>query len=111
MIKEKYSKLFQAFEKAPMEGFMSLLFQSMNETERELVMIEDVSYHRFNSHLVSLEAWMCMAPIENNQWIWARIEMDAEKGSVEEAFFTKDSYGQQALPTLSDCVAYYSRKM
>ena len=49
MIKEKYSKLFQAFEKAPMEGFMSLLFQSMNEKERK-----QIAYHEAGHAIIGL---------------------------------------------------------
>lgn len=110
MKKETYPDLFHAFGKAPMEGFMGVLFSPLNEEQRQSLMIEDVSYHRYNADLVSLEAWMCVAPFENNQWIWVRVEMNSKTGNVDELYFTKDSYRQQSLPTLKDCIDYYAKK-
>ena len=107
---ETYADLFHAFGKAPMEGFMGILFSPLNEEQRQSLMLEDVSYHRYNADLVSLEAWMCVAPFENNQWIWARVEMNSKTGTVDELFFTKDSYRQQSLPTLKDCIDYCVKK-
>ena len=108
---ETYADLFHAFGKAPMEGFMGILFSPLNEEQRQSLMLEDVSYHRYNADLVSLEAWMCVAPFENNQWIWARVELNEKTGKVEQEFFTKDSYCQQSLPSLDACIDYYSEKI
>lgn len=106
----KYLSIFGAFEKAPLEEFLKGIFNGINAEQRKSLVIEDVSYHRLNADVVTLEAWMCLAPMESNQWIWVRVEKDDAAGSVQEQFFTKDSYRQQALTSLQDCLEYYKAK-
>ena len=110
MNKEKYAGLFAAFGQAPMEDFLEALFKGVSAEARKKLVLEDVAYHRLNADIVALDAWMCVAPVENNQWIWARVEMNSKTGTVDELFFTKDSYRQQSLPTLKDCIDYYVKK-
>ena len=110
MKKEKYVELFTAFALAPMEEFLKLLFKGLSADVRKQLLLEDVAYHRMNADIVALDAWMCVAPVESNQWIWARVEMNSATGAVEEQFFTKDNYCQQALESLEECIAYYKCK-
>lgn len=35
--------------------------------------------------------------MESNQWIWVRVEKDDAAGSIQEQFFTKNSYRQQVF--------------
>lgn len=70
-------------------------------------MLEDVSYHRPNADVVTLEAWIYVAPVESNQRIWVRVEMDAAAGTVQKLFFTRDNYRKQALLSLQACIEYY----
>ena len=106
----KYLSIFGAFEKAPLEDFLKVLFKGITAEQRKSLLIEDVSYHRLNANVVTLEAWMCLAPMETNQWIWVRVEKDDATGSLQEQFFTKDSYQKQALSTLQECLEYYKAK-
>lgn len=106
----KYLSIFGAFEKAPLEDFLKGIFKGLTEEQSKSLLIEDVSYHRLNANVVTLEAWMCMAPMETNQWIWVRVEKDDASGSVQEQFFTKDSYRKQALSSLQECLEYYKDK-
>jgi len=103
----KYLNIFSAFEKAPLEDFLKGIFKGIPAEQRKSLVLEDVSYHRLNAEVVTLEAWMCIAPVESNQWIWVRVEMDAAAGAVQEYFFTKDNYRKQALPSLQACIDYY----
>ena len=109
MKKEKYAELFSAFGQAPMEEFLKLLFKGVSADVRKQLVLEDVAYHRMNADIVALDAWMCVAPVESNQWIWARVEMNGASGAVEEQFFTKDNYRQQALGSLDECIEYYKK--
>lgn len=106
----KYLSIFSAFEKAPLEDFLKGIFKGITEDQRKSLVIEDVSYHRLNANVVTLEAWMCMAPMESNQWIWVRVEKNDVERCVQEKFFTKDSYRQQALTSLKECLEYYKEK-
>lgn len=106
----KYLSIFGAFKKAPLEDFLKGIFKGITPEQRKSLLIEDVSYHRLNPNFVTLEAWMCMAPMETNQWIWVRVEKDDASGSVQEQFFTKDSYRKQSLASLQECLAYYKEK-
>ena len=103
----KYLGIFDAFEKAPLEDFLKGIFKGTTAEQRKSLVIEDVSYHRLNADVVTLEAWMCLAPMESNQWIWVRVEKNDATGSVQEQFFTKDSYGQRPLGSLQECIDYY----
>ena len=109
MKEEKYAELFDAFAKAPIEEFLKLLFKGISPEVRRQLVLEDVSYHRLSAELVTLEAWMCMVPVESNRWIWVRVECGRD-GAVQEQFFTKDSYRQQALGSLEECIEYYNNK-
>ena len=109
MDKTKYLNIFGAFEKAPLEDFLKGIFKGITAEQRKSLLIEDVSYHRLNANVVTLEAWMCLVPMESNQWIWVRVEKDDATGSLQEHFFTKESYRKQALSTLQECIDYYKR--
>ena len=106
----KYLSIFGAFEKAPIEDFLEGLFKGITAKQRKSLVIEDVSYHRLNADVVTLEAWICVAPMESNKWIWVRVEKNDAEGCVQEKFFTKDSYRQQALTSLKECLEYYIGK-
>ena len=110
MDKEKCFGLFQAFAKAPMNEFLDVLFNPLNNEQRQSLLLMNVSYHRFNAQLVALEAWMYLAPIEKNQWIMARVEMDGISGKIEELYFTEGPQQQQNLPSLEACIDYYAKK-
>lgn len=107
---EEYVALFAAFGQAPMEDFLKLLFKGVSVDVRKQLVLEDVAYHRMNADIVALDAWMCVSPVESNQWIWARVEMNGASGVVVEQFFTKDNYLQQALASLDECIEYYANK-
>jgi len=106
----KYLSIFSAFEKAPLEDFLKGIFKGITTEQRKSLVIEDESFHRLNADVVTLEAWMCLTPMESNQWIWVRVEKDDASGSVQEQFFTKDSYRKQALSSLQECLEYYKEK-
>lgn len=110
MDKTKYHSIFDAFEKAPLEDFLKVIFKGITPEQRKSLIIEDVSFHRFNPDIVTLEAWMYMDPIESDQWIWVRVEKDNASGSVQELFYTKDSYRKQTLSSLQECLEYYEEK-
>jgi len=106
----KYLSIFDAFEKAPLDDFLKMVFKGITTEQRKSLVIEDVSFHWLNADVVTLEAWMCLAPVELNQWIWVRVEKDDGAGCVQEQFFTKDSYRKQALSSLQECLEYYTAK-
>ena len=110
MDKEKCFGLFQAFAKAPMNEFLDVLFAPLNKEQRQSLLLMNVSYHRFNAQLVALEAWMYLAPIEKNQWIMARVEMDGRTGEIMEHYFTEGPHQQQNMPSLEACIDYYAKK-
>ena len=56
MNKAKYEELFAAFGKAPMKEFLELLFECVPPALKKRLIIEDVSYHRHNAEIVTLEA-------------------------------------------------------
>lgn len=107
---EKYRQLFEQFALAPMEGFLKILFKGISAEVRKQLVLEDVAYHRHSADVVALDAWMCVMPVESNQWIWARVEMNGATGAVEEQFFTRDNYRQQALGSLEECIDYYKKQ-
>ena len=107
MKKEKYTELFAAFGQAPMEEFLKTLFMGISADIRKQLVLEDVAYHRHSADVVALDAWMSLVPIESNQWIMARVEMDCSTGKIEELFLAKDSYRKQQLRSLEECVDYY----
>lgn len=109
MDKTKYHSIFDAFEKAPLEDFLKVIFKGITPEQRKSLIIEDVSFHRFNPDIVTLEAWIC-DPMESNQWIWVRVEKDNASGSIQEQYFTKDSYRKQTLSSLQECLEYYEEK-
>ena len=106
----KYLNIFNAFEKAPLEDFLKGIFKGISAEQRKALVLEEVSYHRFNADVVTLEAWICVAPVESNQWIWVIVEMDAAAGTIQESFFTRDHYGKEALPSLQACIDYYKEE-
>lgn len=110
MDRKKFHNIFDAFEKAPLGDFLKVIFKGITPEQRKSLLIEDVSYHRLNPDIVTLEAWMCMDPIESDQWIWVRVEKDNASGSVQELFYTKDSYRKQTLSSLQECLEYYEEK-
>lgn len=108
-MEEKYLNLFKAFERAPMEEFLKTIMDAVSAEDRKRLVLEDVSFHRYNADVVSLEAWMCLTPIESNQWIWVRVEKDSSSGSLQEEYNTKDSYGKESLHSLQACIDYYKK--
>lgn len=110
MDRKKFHNIFDAFEKAPLGDFLKVIFKGITPEQRKSLLIEDVSYHRLNPDIVTLEAWICIDPMESNQWIWARVEKDNASGCVQEQYFTNDSYRKQALSSLQECLDYYKEK-
>ena len=110
MDNEKYLHIFKDFETAPLEDFLKGIFKGITKDQRKSLLIEDVSYHRLNACVVTLEAWMFVAPMESNRWIWVRVEMDAIAGTVQEKFFARDNYGKEALTSLRACIDYYKEE-
>lgn len=110
MDKNKYAELFAAFGKAPMKAFLELLFEGVPLALKKRLIIEDVSYHRHNAEIVTLEAWMLIDSPESDRWIWVRVESDSSRDTIEEQFLTKDSYRKQELHSLTECFDYYERK-
>ena len=106
----KYLSIFGAFEKAPLEDFLKGIFKGLSEEQSKSLLIEDVSYHRLNANVVTLEAWMCMAPMETDQGMWVRVEEDEVSGSVQEQAVTTGSERKQALSSLQECLEYYKEK-
>ena len=109
MNKTKYEELFAAFGKAPMKEFLELLFEGVPPALKKRLIIEDVSYHRHNADIVTLEAWMVIDNPESDRWIWVRVESDSSRNMIEEQFLTKDSYRRQELHSLEECFDYYER--
>ena len=107
MNKGKYAELFAAFGKAPMKEFLELIFEGLSPELKKRLIIEDVSYHRHNAEIVTLEAWMVMDNPESDRWIWVRVESDSSRNIIEEQFLTKDSYRKQELHSLEECFEYY----
>ena len=68
MNKAKYEELFAAFGKAPMKEFLELLFEGVPPALKKRLIIEDVSYHRHNADIVTLEAWMVIDNPESDRW-------------------------------------------
>lgn len=110
MDKNKYAELFAAFGKAPMKEFLELMFEGVPPALKIRLIIEDVSYHRHNAEIVTLEAWMVIDNPESDLWIWVRVESDSSRNTIEEQFLTKDSYRRQELHSLEACFDYYERK-
>ena len=106
----RYLSIFGDFEKAPLDNFLRIIFKGITTEQRKSLVIEDVSFHRLNAAVVTLEAWMCLTPMKSNQWIWVRVEKDDATGSIQEQFFAKGSYRKQALSTLQECLEYYKAK-
>ena len=107
MDKDKYAELFTAFGKAPMKAFLELLFEGLPKELKKRLIIEDISYHRHNADIVTLEAWMVIDNPESNRWIWVRVEYDSFRNTIEEQFLTKDSYQRQELLSIEECFEYY----
>ena len=103
----KYEELFAAFGKAPMKEFLELIFEGLSPELKRRLIIEDVSYHRHNAEIVTLEAWMVMDNPESDRWIWVCVESDSSRNIIEEQFLTKDSYRRQELHSLEECFEYY----
>ena len=110
MNKAKYEELFAAFGRAPMRDFLELLFKEVPDQLRKRLIIEDISYHRHNAEIVTLEAWMVIDNPDSEKWIWVRVESDASLNTIDEQFLTKDSYRRQELHSLEECFDYYERK-
>ena len=103
-------RLFQEFSEAPMIDFLEMLLSTLDEEQRNKLMIEDISYHRCSAQIVTLEAWICIEPVENNQWIWARIELNGETNTIEESYLTKEGFRENALTSIKDCIEQYEKK-
>ena len=109
MEEKEYLSLFEAFEKAPMEEFLKTIMDAVSAEDRKRLVLEDVSFHRFNANVVTLEAWLSLEPVESDRWIGVRVEKDAAAGSIHEEFYTKDSYRKESLHSLQACIDYYRK--
>ena len=107
-LKEKYEGLFKAMPKAPLAEFLERLLDGLCPDGRAQLIIEQLSYNRYSPEIDALEAFMCVAPVEKNQWIWARVERDLRQGIFEERFFVSSAEGKHALPSMAECIAYYA---
>ena len=90
-----------------MEEFLKTIFKGVPADIRKQLVLEDVAYHRHSADVVALDAWMSLAPIESNEWIMVRVEMDCSTGNIEEMFLAKDSSRKQPLHSIEECVEYY----
>lgn len=106
-MEKKYQKLFDEFEKAPLEAFLESVLEEVKEEQQKLLVLEDVSYHRLNAEVVTLEVTMCLAPIKTNKCIWVIMDRVASTGQVRKHYYTKDPNGTKAMASLQDCVNYY----
>ena len=106
----KYLRIFGAFAKAPLDDFLKGIFKGITAEQRKSLVIEDLSYHRLNADVVTLEAWMSLAPMESNQWICVIVEKDDATGSLLEQFYTKDTFRHRSLESLQECIEYYKGK-
>ena len=106
---KKYYNIFSPFDKTPMKEFIKTIFKGITSDMRKQLVLEDVSYHQLNADVSTLEAWMYIAPVESNQWIWVRVEKDATTGSIQEEFYTKDSYRKESLHSLQACMDFYQK--
>ena len=106
-MEKKYQKLFDEFEKAPLEAFLERVLEEVKEEQQRLLVLEDVSYHRLNAEVVILEVSMCLAPIEANQYIWVIMERSATTRQVRKYYYTKKSNKTQAMSSLQACIDYY----
>ena len=89
MDKRKYQEIFDEFEKAPLEAFLESVLEEVKEEQQKLLVLEDVSYHRLNTEVVTLEVTMCLAPIETNKCIWVIMERVASTGQVRNTIIQK----------------------
>ena len=105
----KYDGLFKAMPKAPLAEFLEKILEGLTPQQREKLIIEQVSYNRYSPTVETLEAFMCLAPMEENQWIWARVQKNSKDSSVSEKFFTSTARGKYELPTLLECMEYYRK--
>ena len=104
---KKYQKLFDEFEKAPFEAFLESILEEVKEEQQKLLVLEDVSYHRLNAEVVTLEVSMYLTPIETNKCIWVIMEKVASTGQVRTHYYTKDPTGTKAMVSLKACIDYY----
>ena len=103
----KYYDIFGSFDKAPLNEFLNTVFYGLSSDLMKQLVLEDVSFHWYNADVVSLEAWLCVRPVESDRWIWVRVEKDATTGSIHEEFYTKDSYRKESLHSLQECMESY----
>ena len=109
MSKADYSELFEAFGKAPIEDYIELLFDGIPDELKNRLVMEDLSYHRYSTEIVTLEAWMVVDSSDSNQWIWIQVEMNTASGHIKEHYYAKDSYSKQSLSSLRACLDYYRK--
>lgn len=108
MRQEKYSELFAAFEKAPMESFLELLFEGVPDHVRKRLIIEDVSYHRNSPDTVSLQAWMVIDSPGSHKWIWVRTEMDRTTDCITVKYYTKVTLRKGlSVNSFEECIESY----
>lgn len=109
-MEKKYQKLFDEFEKAPLEAFLESVLEEVKEEQQKLLVLEDVSYHRLNAEVVTLEVSMCLAPIEAGKCIWVIMERVASTGQVRRHYYAKDSGKSKAMASLKACIDYYKEE-
>ena len=109
-MEKKYQILFDEFEKAPLEAFLESVLKEVQEEQQKLLVLEDVSYHRLNAKVVTLEISMCLAPIETNKCIWVIMERVASTGQVRKYYYTKDPNGTKVMTSLQACIDYFKEE-
>ena len=111
MNKIAYRNLFDSFEQAPLADFLKVILMGISDEEQKELVLVDLSYHQLNAdNVLTLEAFISIASIESDQWIWIRVEKDLESGRIQEEFYTRDSYLKNSLPSLQACINYYKKK-
>lgn len=108
-LKHKYENLFNAVPNAPLAKFLDYILEDLPYEQKEKLIIEQVSYNRYSPNLESLEAFLCIAPVENNQWIWVRVDKNSHTKTISESFFIRSSYGNHSMGSLKECLDHYNK--
>jgi len=107
-MKQKFERLFDAIPKDPLAEFLDCIFEDLPPEQQKMLIIEQVSYNRYSPNIETLEAFICVAPAENNQWIWVRVDNDGLTKTISENFYIRSSYGHHSMGSLQECLDYYN---
>jgi len=106
-----YRNLFDSFEQAPLADFLKVILAGISDEDKKELVIVDLSYHQLNAdNVLTLEAFFSLSSKESDQWIWIQVEKELKTGSIQEEFFTRDSYLRNSLPSLQACIDFYKKK-